>query len=443
MASARNYVVLPDDPGIATVQEQTRQEIQRTALDMVTHVADNLPEHNYWAFSFFTLILPALVSEINNGIMQQVQPIVGPTWNYLDAACALITGISQITDDENHRVVATKAKGGINILAAGQIITLTAINFTLLGGPGFAAAFGVGFLLSLDEVVRAMRRKANFEYWLQDSLSELEKTSHLILKLKTEKALFEEKIRQYEEDKEKSSASAQWALNRKKARLEKLTEKQNELERDITFRVAEKRCIALENHIPNYASTPTCQVIDKKIKKPWKSNFMKEFTGKLQAINACQNLREFSAIARESSPNQQKELMRAADPELREIRKRQITEKCDNHIKSAVKSNFLWGMGLAGMLLLCIPMCQPAGLILVGIASALYLADNINRQTNISGKISKRVSHYFFRKKETIEMVEQRKQIVNADHKANDDHYHDSVLDVASPDMRRAVRRAK
>jgi hypothetical protein len=159
MTSSGIYLELPDDAPSASLDEQIDKELWRNRIEVGAELAHRLPEHNYWLLSFWTQILPAVISEIKNSISIQMQ-ITGPAFNYLDAAASLVTGIHQLTDDNTHRPTTSKVKGSINIINASQLIILTSINLGALSSPAFAAGTAIEFLLSIEETVRAVRRKA-------------------------------------------------------------------------------------------------------------------------------------------------------------------------------------------------------------------------------------------------------------------------------------------
>src|SRR5262249_49580282 len=141
---------------------------------------NTLPEWNYVGFSTYTLLIPEFLNLISRELattIPQAHKVVGPAWNYLDAGCSLIVGLCQLIDTENHRQVTTKIKGGLNIANAAQLVALTATGF---GGPGFAIAFGIAFASSLDDTIRAMRRRYDFIYWLEDSLRELDRVNQTL-----------------------------------------------------------------------------------------------------------------------------------------------------------------------------------------------------------------------------------------------------------------------
>jgi hypothetical protein len=56
-------------------------EIEEVAKDFSTEFADRLPENNYLGFSFYTIILPAILSEISHTVLPQPGAL-GPAWNY-------------------------------------------------------------------------------------------------------------------------------------------------------------------------------------------------------------------------------------------------------------------------------------------------------------------------------------------------------------------------
>ena len=164
--------------------EKILAEIQTIVSGASHEFASALPENNYMAFSLYTMILPAVFSEISHIALPEPGAL-GPVWNYIDAGCSAIVGMNQLIDTQSHRPIATKIKGLLNVGAGAEIATLTALNFAVLGGPGFAGALAMGFLLSLDETVCAFARKYSFDYWLKDSLAQLEKWEALRTNIKT------------------------------------------------------------------------------------------------------------------------------------------------------------------------------------------------------------------------------------------------------------------
>jgi hypothetical protein len=364
------------------IKQNIRSEIQAIATEFSSEFADKLPENNYWAFSLYTQIIPVILGEVTSFVLPQTSA-AGPVWNYLDAASSAITGVNQLLDDTSHRPVATKIKGLVNMGTAGQLITLTALNFTLLGGPGFAAAFGAGFLLSLDETARAIGRKYNFEYWLNDSLTQLEKLAELKIKLKKEMDLLQQA---------EGVLAASWAYKRKKERCEKLASDQAELERDILFRVAAKRFECIEKSASSQSGMVIQYegnaVIDKQLKA--RSEAFQQ-TGFMQDLHTINNSLELypNDLHKQGLVS---ELKNACLPDMRKKREMEITKKCNDHVGSTVKDSLIWGVAFAGVLLACIPGCQLAALIVIGAASAMYLAKNSNK---LCGGIKKGFNYLF------------------------------------------------
>ena len=104
-------------------------------------------------------------------------------WNHLDAAFLILQGIYQLADEREHRRTARKLKGLTNIAAGTQLFTLTIANPLLYAGPAFAAAVGLSFVHSWEDLYRCYKRTKDREYWYKDTLSELEKLSEEIKRL--------------------------------------------------------------------------------------------------------------------------------------------------------------------------------------------------------------------------------------------------------------------
>jgi hypothetical protein len=359
-------------------------EIEEVAKDFSTEFADRLPENNYLGFSFYTIILPAILSEISHTVLPQPGAL-GPAWNYLDAACSTITGINQLCDNQSHRPVATTVKGLVNVASGAQVMALTAVNFALLGGPAFAAAFGAGFLLSLDETVRAFSRKYSFEYWLKDSLAQLEKVESLRETLKKEMHKLTLTMADHQ-------AAGQWALNRKQERLSAMDKTKNELEKDILFRVAAKRFEYSERIAPAESDVllvdEDAAIIEKQLNA---------CGGVLQTLKLMKDLRNINNWdTQEALVLHRKDLASEVDDasllSTRQVREKQIEKKCSDNVLATVKDSFIWGTAFAGALLMCIPGCQLAGLFVMAAASSMYLVKH-------AGKIASAVKtgfQYFF-----------------------------------------------
>lgn len=344
-------------------------------------IADAIPENNYWGFSTYTMILPSVLKEIGAAIELPQAGFTGPLWNYLDAACSAVVGISQLADKTNHRQVTTKVKGVINLLNSAQLTTLTAVNFSLLGAPGFAIAFGVGFAMSLEDTTRAARRLTSLDYWLKDSLTLLQKTMSQIKELKTEIAELEQVILQ-----NPKSTMTKWALQHKKARLGDKAKNdtglyalKTKLEGDITARLAKIK-------YDSFSSDSQSKTIDQYITVTglsFSSNEkMKKFTEDLKQIDICQSKDDLNNRLSDSTHLGKYLKCNLRDPmRVCNNRDQQVRLQCKAELKGAVKNNFIWGMAFIGMTLICIPTpaTQTAGLVIVSLASAIYLIKNAAR----------------------------------------------------------------
>jgi hypothetical protein len=94
-----------------------------------------LPEVNYYTFTLVNVLnSPALNAIKLTGVVSDT--ILPTLWNYLDGACALSVGLSQLLDEDNHRQIQMKTKGILNIISGIQL-------FVLSYNPPLAAALGV------------------------------------------------------------------------------------------------------------------------------------------------------------------------------------------------------------------------------------------------------------------------------------------------------------
>lgn len=330
-------------------------------------VGDAAPENSYWIFSAYTIILPALLARLFSTQMPE-SASTGPAWNYGDAGFAAIVGFSQLVDSKTHRPHSSKAKGALNIGSAAQSIALTALNYAAFGSPAFAIGMGVSFLISLDETVRAFRRLESFNYWLKDSLAQLEKIEKRILGLKA-------KIKQLEEIKSelktdhRSTKAVSWALRIKNEELTSLTSKKEELEDDISFRVA-----AVKHKEDWQENSKTSKTINKYIGK-CNQDFQKTaFMVNLRAINNC---RRGETIQYDSSDSilQSRistQLRIAGNVADRKMREAGIKQKCKAELKSSLYTNFILGTAFTGMLLFCIPGMQIAAFSLIALAATMF-----------------------------------------------------------------------
>ena len=152
-------------------------------LATLSAAGEVIPESNYWAFAAYMMIVPSILKEAHSSFKLPEPVALGPVWNYLNAACSLVVGINQLTDKNHHRPTVNKLKGAINVASSAQLVALTALGF---GGPAFAAAFGVGFGLSIDDTVRAIQRASDDDYLLKDNMAQLKKIYDKIQSLEGE-----------------------------------------------------------------------------------------------------------------------------------------------------------------------------------------------------------------------------------------------------------------
>ena len=287
-----------------TASSAITNEIAAPGTAITNKIANSAPEFNYYAFTAATLVVPEFVKPVHQ-FLGQGGAFLGPLWNYLDALCSGITGVSQLMDGETHRPVTTKIKGTLNILSTAQLTALTVVNQAamlapgLLGGPAFAAAFGTAFFISLDESLRCIRRLTEPDYWLKDSEAKF-------AKLKTSIATLESEIAEL--GTQKLSSWGKYALSQKEDRLEKLKATRDELKEDI------ESCTSVYDV-------------------------------------------EKAVTHRNQKPKLTKE----------------VRQKCLKELYNALANSLCVGVAFAGMLILCIPGAQMAGLVVAVAASTLYL----------------------------------------------------------------------
>lgn len=98
-------------------------------------------------------------------------------WNYIDAACSIMSGINLLLDEDNHHRSQNKAKGLINIISGVQSFVLsynTAFMASATGLAGPAFAFG-----TLCDLINASidfynaDKEMCFEGWLEERINEI------------------------------------------------------------------------------------------------------------------------------------------------------------------------------------------------------------------------------------------------------------------------------
>ena len=416
------------------LSEVMQIEIQAIAADFADNVPDLVMENSYFGFTYYTQLVPAILQEVSHYVLPQFRA-AGPAWNYLDAASSAITGVNQLLDKTSHRPAATKAKGVVNISSATQLATLSAVNFTLFGGPAFAASFGAGFLLSLDETVRAARRYYDFNYWLDDSFKQLIQTIELTEVVAEEMRVLKEAGQ---------STVSTWVLQRKQSRLNELQSRRLELEDDIFCRIAARSTAEIEDeHIKKVLKmfTPRddigLEVFMGRLNHVWNEgrrrnsakrhvqtgplgldgqeyesnteSFLHDLSQGQPVVNWAEVLTggpdvgqidkflfprtDSSSLVSSDSLSDLYEtdsrLIRSVTPGVNSAnsvlvtdyteKEKAIQAKCRNEFKRAVQDNIVWGLAFTGSLLLCLPGCQLAGLIIMGIAASIYFAKNAKK----------------------------------------------------------------
>lgn len=272
------------------------EAIQNVYLDAVVYAANAGPEYNYLAFSIYTLFIPELIKShialVNAALMQN--PGMGVAWNILDAVYSIALGIYQFLQ-ATPTPIESKVKGSTNVLSGAQLITLT---FLGLGAPGFAAAFGLGFLHSAwdtSKLIRLYRNKA-----LRDREKEVEKG---------------------------------FLLNLNK----NITKKLHDIDEAI------KTITTDPANTQNNSKHQKCQL--------W-----------LELLQA-------QSKAHESKIDDRLKILGMDDS----ARKTELKKE----IKQSLYNTSLWTVAFAGMLLACIPGCQIPALVLIGIATAMYIYRHI------------------------------------------------------------------
>jgi hypothetical protein len=340
----------PTIPSLSQEDLVIAQETMREMRQFVHHASDAIPENNYWLYSVFTILAPAILKETRHApaLMPQSQA-AGLAWNYVDGGCSVLGGLIQLTDHYHHRPIVNKIKGLVNCLSGVQSIALSAISFSVFGAPAFAAGSGIGFALSLDEVIRAKKRQRSFDYWVKDSLAELDRINAVII------PDLEKQIAALTAMKDKGDLSL-WTLKRKQKHLADYLGKKKEIEDDLIHRLAFR----------NGASEPKYKAELERLEKlltqdrPETKNFDDKTRAFLKTLPEKASLIDF--------PTAQK-------------REKDIIQKDAKAFSDASKNTFIWGVAFVGMLCLCFPVpgAQIAGLAFVGLASALYLIKNANK----------------------------------------------------------------
>ncbi len=347
-----------------TLKDQIKQAGE-DLLKQVPQVRESEPEVRTYEITLYSIAIHTILSEIATFALPSPEALHHPGLNYVEAGSSLLRGGQQLMDDETHRPLVTKVKGFSNIASGIGLIVITGVGTTLgaaaaaaLSAQGMAAALGVAFVISCDEVIRAARRMEDPAYWLSDSLKQWDKLNEkTIPKLQEEIYRLEKTpwVRQ-------RNSAATWALERKKERLLQLTTYANELKEDIQNRTR---------------TNVDC----------WNYYYQKYYTDPSHPLS-----------------EKAKELI-GAEPDFKNPKRHEyennIKAKCATDLRKSLDISLLTGITFAGMLLLCIPGAQPAGALLIGISAAILAVKLANKVAENAPTIKKTVDNFFNNKPKT------------------------------------------
>lgn len=381
---------------VRTLQSFENQEYAEAVGSKVLALADTLPENNYWAFSAYTTILPFILRELRCAVQIPQAELTGHIWNYLDGICSVIVGIGQITENESHRPLATSIKGVVNVVSGGGLIGLTAWNFALFGGPGFAAAFGVGFVLSLDETNRNRRRLFDEDYWMTDTVAQIEKLNKLVKELENEiremEVILEKQrvaasFRKNGEDipGDETGVFSNWALQHKKERLEQYIKNKQEMEEDLIVRVEAMRS-------REYQADPNNFIKHEQFSEKMRTMVSPLLKGTNVDLGHFES-RLGHAVSRDDYPV----LVKKCNTVAHKKKQHKIKLKCEDALLASATDSVVWGMAFAGMVLACIPGMQFPALCVITAASGLYIAKNADKihslATSVFSYFHKKLTH--------------------------------------------------
>jgi|GEM_PF-7061676 len=321
-----------------------KKEILKLAYSASGELAQALPETNYWGLAGYTLIAPEVLKYLTRFALPQPGAI-GIAWNYTDAACQGITGIQQLFDTATHRPLVTKTKGIINLASSMQLLVLSSLS-TSLGPIGCAAAFGVGFTLSLDETIRHMRRLYSPEYFIVDGLAELDKGLELLQQHERELANLEKEYQQGQQ----LSKITQFIIDSKKETIHHLKEKCTKIQEQIKTKLDIDRY----DHQSSQKPGPLTYLIQHYSQDQLKTSICRNFLESLKTRSIPNSEQYYKALRK----------------------KAEIKNEIKSEFIHSISNTVVWGLAFSGVLLSCIPGMQPAGLALMVAASVIYFLKN-------------------------------------------------------------------
>ncbi len=316
-------------PLTQTAYDHCADLIVGDAVQMMRDAGATGPEITYPVGSFYTIVIPFILSELKIAFSLPQHALVGPIWNYIDSLFAFMLTTAMFAQaSENARPNAEIMKGILNLLGGIQLTTLTTLGFFIGGaaamsGLGFAAAGAAGFIISMDETVRSYRRMTDMAYWMKDSKAQLLKWEEQVTQLEKDLEQLKALHKTISLSDAKKLEWSTWVINRKKERLDTLVEDIKELKLDI--RVREKVIVLSLNQETGVESRVT-----------------------------------------------QDQLL--TDEE--QIRENRIQKDCKVQFELNRKESTVLFLAFAGMLLMCFPPTEIVGIACVAIASAYFLKKN-------------------------------------------------------------------
>jgi hypothetical protein len=159
------------------------QKVQNSGYveQLIDHVVNKSGEWSPFFVSLNFMVFSTLKDVLH--LDANVDMALGKSWNILNGVFTLLLGITQLSDEREHRRVTRKLKGLTNVASGTQLLTLTAMNFSMYGGPALAASFGISFLHSLEGLYHRVRLMNDKAYWLRDVQSQLEGINEEITRL--------------------------------------------------------------------------------------------------------------------------------------------------------------------------------------------------------------------------------------------------------------------
>jgi hypothetical protein len=299
-------------------------------------------DNGFWTFSCYSIIFPEILSELRFYMLPQT-PAIGRVWNYYDALWSFLLSFGLMLDKTNHRSFVTKTKGVLSFLSGTELVLLTALNYSWLGGPGFAIATGISFLMALEDTVHKLRRFKDKEYWLKDSLHELLKLEQLIQEIEKDTAAMLLK-----------PTYSTWAFDRKMERLRKYEEKQAHLQADILVRA---KSLIVENALQTNSI----------LQEHYYDKSDDLFIATLQNTYFVDDMAKLDTLKRECDSREHKK------------KEKIIQKKCEEEYKKSRDDTAVSFVACMGMLLMCFPATQLIGILLITAASGYYLHKNADK----------------------------------------------------------------